>query len=128
MSSVLPVWLLVSVAGAAGTLLRWVLGGLLARSTSGTFPWETFLINALGCLAIGIVAGMLDRGALLSPALRMALMVGFLGGFTTFSTFALEAFRLASGAEWIAASAYVVLTNGAGLLAVWLGHQVALRV
>lgn len=118
-------WSLVAVAGAAGTLLRYALGGWLARVSGGTFPWETLAINVLGCLAIGITAGALDRGALLPPPVRMALMVGLIGGFTTFSTFALEAFRLASGAEWSAAAAYVVLTNLVGFLATWAGYRAA---
>jgi fluoride exporter len=116
-------WFLIAVAGAAGTLLRFALGGWLARITGGVYPWETFVINALGCLAIGAIAGALDKGALLPPVLRMALMVGFLGGFTTFSTFALEAFRLAAGAQWGAAAGYVLLTNLVGLAAVWIGYR-----
>lgn len=128
MSSVAQTWLLVAIAGAAGTLLRYVMGGVLARATGGVFPWETFLINALGCLAIGAVAGALDKGALLPPPIRMALMVGFIGGFTTFSTFALEAFRLASATQWAAAAGYVMLTNLVGFAAVWVGYRAALMV
>jgi CrcB protein len=116
-------WLLVAMAGAAGTLLRYALGGWLARITGGLFPWETFVVNAVGCLAIGAIAGALDKGALLPPPIRMALMVGFIGGFTTFSTFALEAFRLAASAQWVAATAYVILTNLVGFAAVWLGYE-----
>jgi CrcB protein len=126
MSVATQTWVLVAVAGAAGTLLRYALGGWIARATGAVFPWETFVINVAGCLAIGAVAAGLDRGALLPPPLRMALMVGFIGGFTTFSTFALEAFRLASGAEWMAAATYVVLTNGVGFAAVWLGYRVTM--
>ena len=118
-------WLLVAVAGAAGTLFRYGLGGWLARATGGTFPWETLAINTFGSLAIGVLAGLVDRGALLPPPLRMALMVGFLGGFTTFSTFALETMRLAEGAEWSAAAAYIALTNVAGLAAAWIGMRMA---
>ena len=112
---------LVAAAGAAGTLLRYALGGWLARNTSGVFPWETFVVNTLGCLAIGAAAGALDRGALLPPAQRMALMVGFIGGFTTFSTFALEAFRLAAASQWASAALYILSTNLVGCAAVWLG-------
>jgi CrcB protein len=126
MSHAAQTWLLVAIAGAAGTLLRYVMGGVLARATGGVFPWETFVINALGCLAIGTVAGALDRGALIPPPLRMALMVGFIGGFTTFSTFALETFRLAAASQWAGATAYVLLTNLVGLVAVWVGYRAAL--
>jgi CrcB protein len=121
-------WLWVALAGAAGTLLRYVLGGWLARSTGGVFPWETFAINALGCLAIGMAAAFLDKGALLPPLMRMALMVGFIGGFTTFSTFALEAFRLAAAGQWAAAGGYIFLTNVVGFLATWGGYRAVLAV
>jgi fluoride exporter len=125
MSSVTHTWFLVAVAGAVGTLLRYVMGGVLARATGGVFPWETFVINALGCLAIGVVAGALDKGALIPPHLRMALMVGLIGGFTTFSTFALEAFRLTAANQWAIAGGYVLLTNLVGLVAVWAGYRTA---
>jgi CrcB protein len=128
MSSATPTWILVAIAGAAGTLLRYVMGGVLARATGGVFPWETFVINALGCFAVGAVAGALDKGALLPPPLRMAIMVGFIGGFTTFSTFALEAFRLATANQWAGVTTYVVLTNLVGFVAVWAGYRVALIV
>jgi CrcB protein len=118
----------VALAGAAGTLLRYVLGGWLARATGGVFPWETFLINALGCLAIGVAAAFLDKGALLPPPIRMAIMVGLIGGFTTFSTFALEAYRLAAAGQWMAASGYVVLTNVVGFVAVWVGYRIGVTV
>jgi CrcB protein len=68
-----------------------------------------------------MLAGLVDRGALLPPPTRMALMVGFLGGFTTFSSFALETLRLAGAAQWGAATAYIALTNVAGLAAAWVG-------
>ncbi len=121
-------WIWLALAGAAGTLLRYALGGWLARATGETFPWETCIINVLGCLGIGALAGYLDRGGLLSPAFRMVLMAGLLGGFTTFSSFGLETFRLAAEAQWTRAIAYVAVTNVGGLAAVWAGHRLALAV
>jgi CrcB protein len=121
MSPQAQTWLLVGIAGAVGTLLRYALGGWLARVTGGVYPWETFVINVLGSFVIGVLAALFDRGSLVSPATRMALMVGLIGGFTTFSSFALEALRLAQGSEWRMATLYVLLTNVVGLLAVWLG-------
>jgi CrcB protein len=121
-----PTWFLVAIAGAAGTLLRYGAGGWLARATGGVFPWETFAINGLGCLAIGAVAGIVDKGALLPPPMRMALMVGFIGGFTTFSTFALDALRLVAASQWAAAVGYVVLSNVVGFAAVLAGYKAVL--
>jgi len=69
------------------------------------------------------LAALVDRGALLSPAVRMALMAGLLGGFTTFSSFALETFRLAEDAQWVRAGLYVLATNTIGFLAVWAGYR-----
>jgi CrcB protein len=82
-------WILVGIAGAVGTLLRYALGGWLAQITGGVYPWEKFLINVTGCLIIGGLAAAFDRGSLLSPPVRIALMVGA-RGFTTFSSFALK--------------------------------------
>lgn len=127
MTPAVPTWVLVGGAGAAGVLLRYVLGGWLARASGGVFPWETLMINVAGCLAIGLIAGALDRGALLSPSVRMALMVGLLGGFTTFSSFALETMRLVQDAEWISAAAYVLMSNLGGLVAVFLGYGLLAR-
>jgi CrcB protein len=116
-------WLWLAAGGAVGTLLRYTLGGWLARATGSTFPWETLLINVSGCLVIGALTGYLDRGGLLSPTLRVVLMVGVLGGFTTFSSFGLETLRLLQGAQWTHAVGYVLLTNALGLAAVWVGHR-----
>jgi CrcB protein len=116
-------WLLLAGCGALGTLCRYALGGWIARATGGTFPWETCAINLLGCLAIGVIAGAVDRGAMIPPVTRVAIMVGFLGGFTTFSSFGLESFRLLAGAEWGRALAYFGLTNVGGLVAVWAGYR-----
>jgi CrcB protein len=117
-------WLWLAAGGAAGTLLRYAVSGWIMRATGGTFPWGTLAINAAGCLGIGVLAGLLDRGGLLSTVLRMSLMVGVLGGFTTFSSFGLETFRLLADAQWGAAAAYVLLSNASALASVWLGHRV----
>jgi CrcB protein len=128
MSGAAPTWLLVAVAGGIGTLARYALGGWLARTTGASFPWETLAINVAGSLAIGGLAGALDRGALLSPPLRMSLMAGILGGFTTFSSFALETLRLAGDGQWRSAGLYVALSNAGGLAAAWIGRATILAL
>jgi len=80
-------------------------------------------VNMIGCLLIGIVAGSIEKQVLVSPMLRLAIIVGFLGGFTTFSSFALEGYALAHTHDWLAAGGYIVLTNVIGLGAVWAGHR-----
>jgi fluoride exporter len=116
-------WVGLALGGAAGTLVRYLLGGWLARVTGGGFPWETCVINGTGCLAIGMVAAYADRGGLLSAALRVSLMAGLLGGFTTFSSFGLESFRLLVDAQWSRAALYILLNNAGGLVAVWAGYR-----
>ena len=116
-------WLGIALGGACGTLLRYMLGGWIQHASGGTFPWGTFVINVSGCAAIGAIAAYVDRGGLLSPALRMALQIGVLGGFTTFSTFGLETFRLIADGDLVRALWYVGATNTLGLFAVWLGYR-----
>jgi CrcB protein len=117
------VWLWIALAGAAGTLCRYALGRWILTATGGAFPWGTLVVNAVGCFLIGIVAAVIEKEEMLSPALRLAVIVGFLGGFTTFSSFALESFALAKDGSWGAAAGYFVLTNAIGLAAVWVGHR-----
>ena len=116
-------WLLIALMGALGTLCRYALGRWVLNMTGGTFPWGTFAVNAIGCLLIGVIAGSIEKEALVSPVVRLALIVGFLGGFTTFSSFALEGYSLWHTHDWLAAGGYVLLTNLTGLGAVWAGHR-----
>jgi CrcB protein len=119
-------WVALALAGATGTLGRYLIGGWLARRIGSSFPWETCLVNVTGCLVIGALAGFTDRGGLLSPTLRIVLMIGLLGGFTTFSTFSLELFRLAEHRQWVQAAAYLAVTNLGGFAAVWAGYRVSM--
>jgi CrcB protein len=120
----MTVWLWIAVAGAAGTLCRYALGRWIMTATGESFPWGTFAVNVLGCFIIGLVAAAIEKGELLSPTIRLALIVGFLGGFTTFSSFALESFALAKDGLRLGAAGYFVLTNAVGLVAVWAGHRI----
>jgi CrcB protein len=110
--------LLVAFGGALGTLARWGLSTWTARAAGEAFPWGTLLVNVLGCAAIGALAAAVKPGPL-----RIALQVGVLGGFTTYSAFALETWRLAAGGAPARAALYVLATNAACLAAVWLGAR-----
>ena len=112
-------FLLVAAGGAAGSLARWGLGGWIQGTTGAAFPWGTLAVNVLGCAAIGALAAFAPRWGLPEPW-RIGLQVGVLGGFTTFSSFGLETFRLASNGAPGRAALYVVATNLACLAAVWL--------
>ena len=116
---------LVGIAGAAGAVSRYAVGLLAVRSLGDHFAFGTLLVNVLGCLALGFLLE-LDRGtALVTNPVRMLLAVGFLGAFTTLSTFGYETLRyLQEGASHLALlniSANLVL----GLGAVWLGFMSA---
>lgn len=106
---------LVFLGGGLGSVARYALAEALrpGRPATGDFPWATLLVNLAGAATIGLLAPRLaDR----EPA-RLLLAVGVLGGFTTFSTFALEAARLAQAGHWGRAAAYVAVTNAVGLFA-----------
>jgi len=118
--------LLIAFAGGAGSLLRFLAAGWGQRLTTGTFPVGTLAVNVTGCLLIGLFGGLFAGPALVREEVRLALMVGFLGGFTTFSTFGFETFGLLAEGEWWPAIANVLISNVAGLVAVWLGYRAAL--
>jgi CrcB protein len=119
-------WIALALAGAAGTLLRFVAGGAVARAWGGSPVWGTLFVNVAGCLAAGAVAGLAERGGLVPASLRVPIVAGLLGGFTTFSAFALDALRLATTGAWTAAAGYVLVTNAAGLAGAWLAWRIAL--
>src|ERR1700682_4861530 len=81
----------VGIGGFLGSIARYKLGGfVLHRSEAWNFPLSTFTVNLLGCFVIGVLAGLVERHDLFSPATRLFLFTGLLGGFTTFSAFAYE--------------------------------------
>ncbi len=119
-------WTLIVLGGALGTGLRYGLAGLSQRLSPGTFPVGTLTVNVLGCLAIGLLAAWFSvsqAGADIREEVQLALLVGVLGGFTTFSSFGLETLRLMHGGQTGQALLYVFLSNGLGLLAVWIGWR-----
>jgi len=97
-------WALVFVGGGLGALLRYELGGLVQARAGAAFPWGTFAVNALGCLAIGVLATWIDERGGASAAARAFLIAGLLGGFTTFSAFGLETWRLVEAGRALAAA------------------------
>ncbi len=114
-------FLLVGLGGAAGSMLRYGVGLAFAGSA---FPYATLTVNIIGCFGIGLAIPSLDRVPLLSPEMRLLLIAGFLGGFTTFSAFGYESAALAKTSGVLALTnicANVVL----GLAAVFLGRTLA---
>ncbi|MBN2429530.1 MAG: fluoride efflux transporter CrcB [Deltaproteobacteria bacterium] len=114
---------LVGGGGFCGAVCRFLLGGFIHRITQvSSFPIGTFVVNIFGCLLIGVGGGLLELRQILSPELRLFLLIGFLGGFTTFSTFGFESWALLRDGEFLFASLNVVGQVMAGLTAVWVGY------
>src|ERR1041384_6336326 len=119
---------LIGVFGLVGTLSRYWLSGWAGQWWGGTFPAGTLTVNLLGCLAIGFLFHATEERYLIDPALRSAVLVGFLGGFTTFSSLAVQSFNLLRDGEIFLASANILISNLAGLLLVWLGYTISRAV
>jgi fluoride exporter len=118
-------YLMVLLGGATGSLTRYLVGIAIMSRTGGRFPWGTVFINITGSFLIGFIMTLLTERLHPHPNWRLLLVVGFLGGYTTFSSFEWETFSLASaGARWLGllnvAGSVVV-----GYLAVWLGAALA---
>jgi CrcB protein len=107
--------LLLGLAGAAGTLARFGLYGLVQRLADTSFPIGTLAVNALGSFLFGIIWPLAEERLLISPDARRILLVGFMGAFTTFSTFAFETGQLAREAQWAAAIGNITAQNILGI-------------
>jgi CrcB protein len=117
---------LVGLGGFVGSSLRFMVSGWVhAALPFSAFPYGTLAVNVLGCLAIGLLGGMMDLRQALDPAQRLFLLIGVLGGFTTFSTFAYETFSLAQDAQFAKAFTNALLQMVLGLTAAWLGYTAA---
>ena len=118
--------LLVGVGSLLGGVLRYGLSTWVHKALDNPwFPYGTLAVNGLGCLVIGFLAGLAESRAAITPEARLFLFVGILGGFTTFSSFALETFSLARDIQNVAALANIGLQVILGLLAVWVGNGMA---
>jgi fluoride exporter len=113
----------VGLGGMLGSVMRYLFSGWFQTlSKSETFPVGTIGVNILGCFVIGILGGYSETLEALSPELRAFLMIGLLGGFTTFSTFEYETLHLLRNSQFLYASLNVVIQLFIGLMAVWAGY------
>lgn len=112
----------VALGGAIGALLRFVLSmWVQGLSRHKDFPWGIFVVNLLGCLLIGIVAGLLVKHLSISPLWRAGIVIGVLGGFTTFSSFSLDTITLLQSGDYLSAGMYVALSVIFGIMATAVG-------
>jgi CrcB protein len=120
--------LLVALGGAIGSVARFKLSGwVLHQTPNWRFPAGTVVVNIIGCLIVGLLAGMAVKQEVFTPEARVFLFTGLLGGFTTFSAFGLETLLLLKRGEAGVAIANIVLSIAIGLLAAWLGYGLTAR-
>ena len=117
------------VAVAAGAMLganlRYLVGNWAADRWGADFPYGTFLINVTGAFAIGVLLAFIGERVGVSPLWRLFFATGFLGGYTTFSSYTWEALTLAQEGEWVGAGVYILGSNVLGFVGVWLGATLA---
>jgi CrcB protein len=121
------IYLLAALGGALGALARWAVAEALPHSP-GAWPWSTLLINLTGCLLLGALFAVLAARVPEPSWVRPFVGVGVLGGYTTYSTFAVEIVDLTRGGAAVTAVAYLLLSVVGGVLAVALGAVTARRV
>jgi CrcB protein len=112
---------MVAIGGAAGALARFWLGGYVADRMGTKFPYGTFIINCSGSFVIGLIVTLLAERTHWNPNLRYLIPIGFVGAYTTFSTFEYETLRALQDGQILIASLNVVLSVFVGFLFVWLG-------
>jgi CrcB protein len=117
--------LFIAAGGALGALLRYGVSGLVQRMAGGTFPAGTLAVNLIGCVTIGLVAGVLAGPPVIRVEHREFILVGVLGALTTFSTYSLETFNLLDGRAYGLAACNVLLSNVLGLAATWLAYRLS---
>ncbi|MBB3351886.1 MULTISPECIES: fluoride efflux transporter CrcB [Rhizobium] len=113
--------LLVALGGAIGSVLRYYVGQWALKLMGPAFPWGTLAVNVVGCFVIGVFAELVARKFNASMELRLLLITGFLGGFTTFSAFSLDAISLFERGEAVAGGLYIAASVGLSMAAVFAG-------
>ena len=115
----------VGVGALLGANLRFLVGNWAAERWGADFPYGTFIVNVSGAFAVGVILAFVGERLGLNPLWRLFFVTGFLGGYTTFSSYAWEALVLAENGAWLRAGVYVVGSNVVGFAGVWLGAMVA---
>ena len=117
---------MVGTGGFIGSIARYLMSGWVHDFLDKPmFPYGTLVVNVLGCFLIGLLNGIFEARQIFSPELRLLVFVGFLGGFTTFSTFGYELFSFLRDSQFLSTAMNVVLSVVLGLIAVWLGHTLS---
>ncbi len=118
--------LMVGMGGFAGSICRYIISDLSHKIFSEPlFPYGTLTVNVIGCLLIGLLGGLSETRQIFTPEIRALILVGFLGGFTTFSTFGYEIFTFARDGQFVAALTNLMLHLILGFGSVWLGFSMS---
>jgi CrcB protein len=118
-------YFLIAIGGALGSLTRYLVGSMVAGRMGMRFPYGTFVINMTACLIIGFSVTFIERHTSINPAWDFLIPVGFIGAYSTFSTFEMEAFAALQTGEFLISAAYVAGSVLLGLVAVWFGVLLA---
>jgi len=123
-------YLWIALGSAIGGVGRYWCSGLVARAFGETFPWGTLIVNVLGSFLIGFFATLTapDGRLFVGSTTRQFVMIGLLGGYTTFSSFSLQTLNLLNDGEWLYAGANITLSVLLCLIGVWAGHVLALSL
>jgi CrcB protein len=119
--------LLIALFGAVGTLARYGLQGVIQTRAGSTFPHGTLVVNLTGCFFLGLIGQFTLNRMVISPDWRVAIAVGFFGGYTTFSSFGWETAKMLEDGEWLRATTYVAASVMAGLFLSVAGIRLAHR-
>lgn len=116
---------MIAAGGALGALARYQLAAMIQARVPAGFPWGTFVVNVSGCLVMGVAATLLTDKLVVHPNWRFLIPIGFIGAYTTFSTFEYETFRAIAEGSWMIGAMNVIGSVVAGYVALWLGVVLA---
>lgn len=119
--------LLIALFGAAGTLARYGLQGVVQIKIGSTFPYGTLVVNLTGCFLLGLIGQFTLNRIIVPPEWRMAIAIGFFGGYTTFSSFGWETAKMLEAGEWLWATTYIAASVVLGLFLSVAGIRLANR-
>ena len=113
----------IAIGGATGSVIRYLISDWIRSNTTTPVPLGTITVNLIGCFLIGFLMTVFTGTLQIRDEWRLGLIVGVLGGFTTFSAYALESIKLIHAREWMAVLTNVAISNLFGILGVWLGMR-----
>jgi fluoride exporter len=119
---------LIAVFGSIGTLARYALQGIVQQRSGPGFPTGTLVVNVSGCLLLGFLGQLTLNRMVISPELRVAMTIGFFGGYTTFSSFSWETIKMFEEGNWIGGGSYALASVAMGLAFMLIGIHAANRI